>query len=141
MGEFADYEIDRMIDEGVSARTLMFGSSAMARGPACPECGQQPNIMNTQYGVKRECCGLWGWGKHAPLVDAETHQARAYAHKVFDSLWQSGLVGRSRAYALLAQELGIRPDACHMKLMDKETAWRVPEAAHRIGKRLKGVPT
>jgi hypothetical protein len=107
----------------------------------CPVCGGRPKERHTPYGVKRECCGLWAWGKHAPLVDAETHQARQYAHKVFDSLWQSGLVDRTRAYALLAQELGIDPADCHMKLMDKQTAWRVPSAAHRIGQRLKGKPT
>jgi 2-hydroxychromene-2-carboxylate isomerase len=72
-------------------------------------------------------------------VDAETHAARQYAHRVFDSLWQNGIVGRSRAYALLAEELGLTPDQCHMKLIDKETAQRVPAAAHEIGKRLKGI--
>lgn len=107
----------------------------------CPVCGGVPAVTHTQYGWRRDCCGLWGWGKTAPIVDAETHAARQYAHRVFDSLWQSGLVGRSRAYALLAQELGLTPDECHMKLMDKETAQRVPAAAHEIGKRLKGDPT
>ena len=103
----------------------------------CPNCGRMPKTVHTPYGVKRECCGLWGWGRNAPLVDAETHQARQYAHRVFDSLWQSGLVGRSHAYALLAEELGLRPEDCHMKLMDKETASRVPAAAYTIGQRLK----
>lgn len=107
----------------------------------CPVCNKKPKVTNTPYGIKRECCGLWGWGRNAPLADRETHQARQYAHKVFDSLWQSGLVSRTWAYALLAKELGIDPADCHMKLMDKETAWRVPDAAHRIGKRLKGNPT
>ena len=104
----------------------------------CPKCGGVPKTRQTQYGIKRECCGLWAWGKNSPLVDGETHQARSYAHKVFDSLWQSGLVDRTRAYALLAEELGLHPSECHMKLMDKETAQRVPAAAHNIGKRLKG---
>ena len=103
----------------------------------CPTCGKKPRVVNTAYGVKRACCGLWGWGKTAPLVDAETHQARQYAHRVFDGLWQSGLVSRSHAYALLAQELGIDPSDCHMKLMDKATAQRVPQAAHTIWKRIK----
>jgi hypothetical protein len=107
-------------------------------GYLCPKCGSTPALTHTQFGWRRDCCGLWGWGKHAPIVDAETHQARQYAHRVFDSLWQSGLVGRSRAYALLAQELGLTPEQCHMKIMDKATARRVPTAAHEIGKRLKG---
>ena len=137
MGEQADYLIDRMIFGG-------FGMPSHSRGkrknkaPNCPSCGRRPVETHTQFGWRRDCCGLWGGGKHAPLVDKETHAARSYAHKVFDSLWQSGLVGRSHAYALLAEELGIPPDQCHMKLMDRATAERVPAAAHAIGKRLKG---
>lgn len=138
MGEWADYYVDRMIDDGLNPERIRCGPQKKVRGPACPKCGRDPKQKHTSFGWRRDCCGLWGWGKDAPLVDAETHQARAYAHKVFDSLWQSGLVGRSRAYALLAAELGITPAECHMKLMDKETAWRVPEAAHRIGRKLKG---
>ena len=103
----------------------------------CPVCGKRPSMANTAYGVKRHCCGLWAWGKNAPLVDAETHQARQYAHRVFDGLWQSGIVDRNSAYALLARELDLDPSACHMKLMDKETAHRVPAATHEIWKRLK----
>lgn len=106
-------------------------------GGRCPKCGGNPKTVQTIYGVKRECCGLWAWGSRAPLVDGATHAARAYAHKVFDGLWQSGLVGRSRAYALLARELGITPDECHMKLMDRATAEQVPAATHAIWKRLK----
>ena len=80
---------------------------------------------------------MWAWGSNAPLVDRETHQARQYAHRVFDGVWQSGLCSRTHAYRLLAKELGIDPADCHMKLMDKATARRVPFAAHDIAKRLK----
>jgi hypothetical protein len=139
MGEFADYEIDRLIDEGFNPARAMRYRIKKTRGPACPKCDQQPKVTHTKFGWRRDCCGLWGWGESAPLVDKETHEARSYAHKVFDSLWQSGLVDRSRAYALLAQELGLTRDECHMKIMDKETARRVPAAAHEIGKRLKGL--
>lgn len=134
MGEIADQVFDEIMNPHL-------WEPDEVPGWWCPKCGGEPKKVNTQYGIKRECCGLWGWGKNAPLVDRETHEARSYAHKVFDSLWQSGLVGRSRAYALLADELGIDPADCHMKLMDKETASRVPAAAHAIGKRLKGSPT
>lgn len=134
MGEIAD----DIFDEGLNPRLW---ESDEVPGHWCPNCGGAPKRINTQYGIKRECCGLWAWGKTAPLVDRETHQARQYAHRVFDSLWQSGLVSRTRAYKLLAEELGIDPADCHMKLMDKETARRVPFAAHDIGKRLKGEQT
>jgi ribosomal protein L37AE/L43A len=133
VGEIADEIIERMIDGAFLHRP----AAQRRKPPNCPKCGRKPKVTHTQFGWRRDCCGLWGWGKHAPLVDGATHQARSYAHKVFDSLWQTGLVGRSRAYALLAQELGISPDECHMKLMDRATAERVPAAAHAIGKRLK----
>ena len=126
MGDFAD-----------QMATLFSDPMYAHKASDCPKCGGTPKTVQTPYGVKRECCGLWAWGKNAPLVDRETHQARSYAHRVFDSLWQSGLVGRSRAYALLAAELGLLPEDCHMKLMDKETAGRVPAAAYVIGQRLK----
>lgn len=135
MGEIADHYVDRMIEQGWNPEQEL--RSPKPKAPRCPSCGRHPKRTNTQYGIKRECCGLWAWGKTAPLVDRETHQARQYAHRVFDSLWQSGLVSRTRAYKLLAEELGIDPADCHMKLMDKETARRVPFAAHDIGKRLK----
>lgn len=135
MGEYAEYVIDRMIDEGLNPERMMRGNRQKA--PRCPKCGGKGKTRHTTFGWRRDCCGLWAWGKSAPLVDAETHQARQYAHRVFDGLWQSGLVDRSRAYALLALELALHPSECHMKLMDKETARRVPAATHEIWKRLK----
>lgn len=39
---------------------------------------------------------------------------------------------RETAYAHLAQELGLDRDACHMSLMDTETARRVPAAVDVI---------
>lgn len=117
-------------------RTL--GKPRKKKAPCCPTCGAQPKVRHTAFGWRRDCCGLWAWGTHAPLVDAATHAARQYAHQVFDSLWQSGLIGRSEAYAALAQELDIRPEDCHMKLMDHATASRVPAATAAISKRLRG---
>ena len=144
MGDIADQIIDQLIDDDEAEATLERAARQRLRdkqAAECPSCGSKPKATHTQYGWRRDCCGLWGWGKNAPLVSAETHAARQYAHKVFDSLWQSGLVGRSRAYALLAAELGLTRDECHMKLMDRETAERVPGAVHDISKRLRGIPT
>ena len=143
MGEIADQIIDQLLDYEAEASLERAARQRWRDKQAakCPACGRKPKATHTQFGWRRDCCGLWGWGKHAPLVSAETHQARQYAHKVFDSLWQSGLVDRSRAYALLVAELNLDPADCHMKLMDRETAERVPGAVHDISKRLRGVPT
>ena len=94
----------------------------------CPKCGKMSLQTETKYGTRNTCCGLWSWG-FAPLVDAETHEARKKAHSSFDVLWKKGLYDRSEAYSLLADELEIDEDDCHMKLMDKETASKVPMIA------------
>jgi len=94
----------------------------------CPICHATPTVTQTRYGPRRSCCGLWAWGD-APLVDAETHEARRAAHEAFDPIWESGHMTRSAAYALLADRLGLEPDECHMKQMDAVTARRVVEIA------------
>src|SRR5438067_898121 len=91
-------------------------------------------------GLKSRCepCGLWSRGSN-PLRDEAGHhahgarvRARQDAHRFFDPLWKEGLVDRDTAYELLAQELGIERDACHMSLMDAEVARRVPRAVKAI---------
>ena len=101
------------------------------KAPICPECGKPAAATTTRYGVRHDCCGLWSWGG-SPLVDARTHEARSAAHEAFDPLWKDGLLGRREAYGLLANELGIPRDHCHMKLMDRETAEAVPGAVYAI---------
>ena len=97
----------------------------------CPICGWAAYRQDTRYGVRHSCCGLWSWDG-APLVDAETHEARKAAHEAFDALWKHHGISRSSAYAQLAMELGIKRKHCHMKQMDKGTASRVPAAVRAI---------
>lgn len=97
----------------------------------CPICKVEPRRSLTSYGVRLDCCGLWAWGDH-PLTDADTHKARRNAHTAFDSIWREGLMSRSKAYKLLANELNIPIADCHMKLMTFDQASQVPEAARRI---------
>lgn len=99
--------------------------------PTCPICGAKARTVMTSYGRRHSCCDLWSW-EGAPLVSADTHQARQRAHSAFDPLWKRHGIPRSEAYAQLAKELGLTPQQCHMKLMDVETANRVPAAARAI---------
>ncbi len=99
--------------------------------PICPSCGAKAHRRNTEFGVQYYHCHLWGWGGH-PLVTRETHTARRKAHAEFDPLWKSGMMSRKAAYRSLASELRIHPDQCHMKLMDRVTAEKVPDAVHYI---------
>lgn len=108
--------------------------------PICPRCGQLASQTLKPTGLKSRCepCGLWSRGSK-PLRDEAGHRAhrarvraRRDAHLFFDPLWREGLIDREVAYAMLAQELGIERDACHMRLMDAEVARRVPRAAKAI---------
>lgn len=105
--------------------------------PICPECGNQAREANTQYGIRAMCCGLWSWDRY-PLADAETHGARQTAHEWFDDLWKSGLIERREAYGRLRQELNLGKHDCHIKLMDRKTAERVPDAVLNIRQTVEG---
>ena len=99
--------------------------------PICPKCGATAREAKTQYGLRASHCDLWSWDRH-PLVDAETHRARNAAHKAFDALWRGAKLDRSKAYLLLADEMNLAPEQCHMKLMDADTARRVLVAVSAI---------
>jgi hypothetical protein len=99
--------------------------------PICPTCGEEAMEQQTRYGIRHVCCGLHSWGGK-PLASPATHEARRAAHDAFDTLWMFGKMKRSRAYALLVEELDIPAKECHMALMDEETARRVPPAVERI---------
>jgi hypothetical protein len=45
-------------------------------------------------------------------------------------------MSRGEAYKMLAQEMGLTRDQCHMKLMTAEQAIRVPAIAGNIKERL-----
>jgi hypothetical protein len=99
--------------------------------PTCPSCGKSARETKTRYGLRNSCCDLWSWDRH-PLVSAETHAARNEAHKAFDRLWKDKILPRGNAYKALADELGMSRADCHIKLMDAQTASKVPAAALRI---------
>ena len=102
----------------------------------CPKCGLKPVKTMTRFGQRLDCCGLWAWGDH-PLADRETHEARKAAHAAFDPIWRNGLMSRGKAYKMLAQEMGLTREQCHMKLMTAEQAIRVPTIAGNIKEQSK----
>ena len=102
--------------------------------PICPSCGHYAYATDTRYGIRHDHCGLWSWGG-APLVDEETHEARKAAHAAFDTLWKLHGFTRGEAYKLLAAEMGMTREQCHMKIMDKHTAWAVPDFVEMIARR------
>jgi hypothetical protein len=109
----------------------VFPRRASWRPPACPICTLEARTTETRFGKRHECCGLWSWNG-APLETYATHEARKIAHAAFDKLWQEGGLDRTRAYRLLAEDLGLPGDEAHMARMDAETAMKVPFAVVRI---------
>ena len=103
----------------------------------CPRCGNPPRRNETRYGLRLDCCGLWAWGEH-PLVDRQTHEARRAAHEAFDPIWKEGWMRRNDAYKMLARELNMTRDECHMKLMSEAQAKRVPAIAAMLMENLSG---
>lgn len=99
--------------------------------PTCPICGGEAYEVKTRFGFRHSCCGLWSWDG-APLVDERTHEARKAAHAAFDPLWRKHGLSRSQAYKMLSARLGIPRRDCHMKLMDADTAVRVPKIVQTI---------
>ena len=61
------------------------------------------------------------------LADPQTRRLKQAAHLAFDPLWQHGGMTRSRAYAWLAKQLGLKPSQCHMGEMSDEDLRRVVE--------------
>jgi len=91
----------------------------------CPVCGNKPIQVETKYGIRNSCCGLWSWGKNEPLVDEQTHVARRAAHESFDQLWKSGKMTRTEAYSWLSSVLGLSKKLCHIKKFDVKTCKQV----------------
>ena len=111
----------------------------------CPYCGREAALVDSSevysksYGKIWLChpCSAWV-GVHkgtdrplGTLADDTTRHARKMAHRRFDPIWKSKKQGRgkarSKAYAWLAEELGITPAGCHIGLFDVETCVRVIE--------------
>ena len=90
----------------------------------CPICKKDAYYLGTRNGQRNDCCGLWSWDD-APLVDADTHEARIKAHEAFDFLWENKHMTRERAYRWLAETMGLSKDDCHIKQMDADAARKV----------------
>ena len=104
--------------------------------PICPNCGQRAQTVMLTTGFKNQlknvCCHLWSYGRGSPLVDKHVHRARRTAHEEFDPLWETGLLSRSQAYKLLAEQLQVASSQCHMSELPLHLLQEVPRAVRRI---------
>lgn len=65
---------------------------------------------------------------HAPLgrlANPELRKAKMAAHAAFDPWWKSGRMSRRKAYALLAEKMGIHKDQAHIGMFDVEQCKQV----------------
>lgn len=72
-----------------------------------------------------------GWGNgtrpKGTLADEQTRRARRAAHAAFDPFWQEGDLSRRKAYAWLAESLGLSVEETHLGAFDVATCQRVIE--------------
>ena len=124
----------------------------MANAPTCPYCGALATLVTgAQLYARRpdlaerrfwECAGCQAWvGCHTPqgdddpecprplgtLADASLRRWRNSAHALFDPIWQSGQMTRSKAYEWLAREMGLPKQRCHIGGFDEAQCKRVVE--------------
>lgn len=116
----------------------------------CPYCGDvvhmvkgdviyphRPDLFHKNF-YRCEPCGAHVGchpGTTKPLgrlANAELRKAKSAAHAAFDPLWKQGLMSRTKAYKWLSDALQIKPQDCHIGMMDVADCRRVVDAARNL---------
>ncbi len=121
----------------------------------CTYCNQLANLVrgDSLFGSDFAHVYLWACfpckarvsckkGTTEPLgtfAKSKLRNMRKNAHKNLDSIWKSGLATRTETYELLASELGIKKEDCHISLFDESRCEQAIEKAQEIKFKLKGV--
>lgn len=99
----------------------------------CPYCDQPATLVDSAVIYGRSYGPIWlcsGYpecdvyvGTHkgateplGTMADADLRAMRKLVHAAFDPLWKEGHVGRKEAYRLLATEMGIPGEECHVAM-------------------------
>jgi len=110
----------------------------------CPYCGAPAEICDSvkvypnrkSYGRMLVCtrfpeCDAYV-GCHSrsnlpkgTMANAELRSLRKEAHDLFDVGWKNSHITRSKAYAWLAEQLGLRKEEAHIGLFDPATCRKV----------------
>lgn len=113
----------------------------------CPYCQQPAKLLlssaplyqGRDYGPAWACapCGAWV-GCHpgttnplGRLANAPLRKLKRRAHAAFDPIWKQKFMPRRKAYAWLAEQLGIEPKDCHIGLMNDEQCALVETVCRR----------
>lgn len=117
----------------------------------CRYCGSAVHFVNNAelYG---KSYGSWPYGYLCGFCDAYVgchpqtriplgvlatgalRQLRAKAHAAFDPLWKSHRMSRGAAYGLLAQQLGIQKESCHISWFDRDECEKTISIANELCK-------
>lgn len=99
----------------------------------CPYCNGNAELVDSaeiyngrSYGMSYLCRPCWAYvgchkGTNKPLgrlADADLRHWKQRAHAAFDPMWKQGNYTRNKAYAWLAEQLGLTKDECHIGMFD-----------------------
>lgn len=110
--------------------------------PRCVECGKVASLTDGQsiyphrpdlYEKRFYLCGCGAYvgchpGTEKPLgypCGATTRRWRSEAHAAFDPIWRGKHMNRAKAYAWLADQLGMAGADCHIGMMNEQQARQV----------------
>ena len=116
-----------------------FAKPRIAKTPKCPKCGRKAKATtgaalglhihrDAQFlacvicktAVRVVTRGGYRSKPAGQLATVEVRAARRNAHRVFDKIWQSGVMSRKQAYAWLGDMLGLPSGKCHIGAMSLE---------------------
>lgn len=128
-------------------------ATATRSGLLCPYCGAGTKVIDSAlvyagqgYGWLVACarwpacdayvgCHRGTTDPKGRLADRALREAKTKAHAVFDPLWlhpkRDRKNRRDKAYAWLAQQLGIKPAYCHIGMMDVKDCLRVVDLCRK----------
>lgn len=110
----------------------------------CPSCDVKMLLQKNTHGYFYGCpnyprCSFkqtadqyTGKPKGIP-ADKETRMARVSAHQKFDPIWRSGLLGRTSAYKLMQQIMGLPEGKCHISSFTKEQCEMLVQKLDELG--------
>lgn len=119
-------------------------------GVHCPYCCQsaalvygnivyphREDLFSKKFYLCQSCGAYVGChdGTDVPLgrlANAELRRAKMKVHAEFDILWKNKWLSRTKAYAWLAEELGIPASLCHVGMFDVETCNRAVVACQKL---------
>lgn len=115
----------------------------------CPYCGGQTEMVTGDriYPHRRDlyskhfylcdlCNAYVGChpGTCTPLgtpANGKTRKARSAAHYMFDDLWLSGRMSRTKAYTWLQEQLNLPQEACHIAMFNDAQCALVVQAVSK----------